>query len=274
MNGWDQKVLQGIERAEKEEASQRNDAARMADFNPRGRLGYLPLHQQHLRDTAMTGQSERMDSMHSVFRSTGREVILPRGRRADANGRVQNARVLVGDNPVATIENAIGAMVEDGARHVFMDIATHGEDGLYFSVDATRNVRVTYTQLMDIFKRFPTVFFTVMTIACQGGWGGNEHQNFQNILRDVPGAPEGRVTIITQTKPDRSNWTGNPYPEYFAYYTAMGFPPGRAHQEADTQVRIQSEIGLNPEVHRSSPAGGLGPTYNARDERPQDGEFA
>lgn len=70
---------------------------------------------------------------------------------------------------------------------------------------------------------------------------------------------EGRVTIITETKPYRLNWSSNELQTYIVRNLFEGRTFGDAYRRADRSERERSRGTLNPEVHRS----GTNPTYTA-----------
>lgn len=277
---WSRAVLAAIERARQEQASEQRDEANMRSFDlPRNeQVGFLAFHQGDLRDPAFSRSPAHLTHLASILHARGYNIALPNGLRFDANGRVVNAagrespvHILVERDPrvadwtpAMIIRQRLEALHKQGIRHVYMELACHGsEEGMleFQQADGHSVERISFKQLMDIFMRFPSMHFTVHTGACFGGWGRQAEQ-FRKTMLDTVSREEGRITIITQSKPYITN-VGDTFDDALRYYIAAGMTVGQAVRAADRYHRMRTHGTRNPEIRRSSPTR---PTHSARED--------
>lgn len=230
--------------------SEARDAADMRSFDlPRERpLGTVQLLSQNTDDHALRpgGPADYRHFTELLARRGHTVVPLQRG-----------LSIPVQQDPSQIVRDALYEFTGRGIRDVFLNLHTHGKDGFYFPRGADLPpYRLTHTDLMAVFREFPDVQVTINSVACYGGWKDTDGA----ALQDAPGAPEGRVTVITQTTPEAYNTSSGNYDTALNHYLALtnadGTPKhtfGQAHLLADRDT--QSFMGFNPRVRRSSPGG-------------------
>ncbi len=261
------------------EFNRRNEDRDAAGMAPReGRPGFdLPKNRpiatlqlfglQHDSDNFQRAKGDYESLMHTMTQQ-GYHMVPPSGRMT------QN----VDREPTAMIEDAVRANLALGITDMYLNIASHGSDDGYFAFpkrakegggpDFSDAWTLSYEQLMSIFRRYPQMHLTLNTIACYGAWRLRPSQDQENartmpyrVLRDVPGAAEGRITVITHSIPQAPNITGGVYDQLLEYYIGQGKAYGEAHMLADRGTQVYS--GLNPGVRRSS-SSDLGYTETTR----------
>lgn len=162
--------------------------------------------------------------------------------------------------PMMEVRRRIRSYHERGMKNFYINIHAHGsEEGMHFG-----NVRITPSQMIDLFMEFPDCRFTLNTIACYGGGMGDAMKKFM----DHNAAAEHRISVFTQTKGDVINYAnGDSQIGHSSAYSAAlaemlmqgvdGRPGkkltyGEAHVVADRIAKEQK--GTDAEAHLSRPA--------------------
>lgn len=271
--GWTRVVEDCRRQVEQNRSSEEADAADIRNFDiPRDRpIGTFQINSAATADDALTRSGP--DSFQTFT-----ELLAARGHTMVRPSR--GLSISVDRAPVDIVRSTLREFAGRGIRDVYLNINAHGSDAFYFparvkpdgSADSSAgNYRLTHADLMRVFREFPDMRVTINSVACYGAW-----QNVDgSALRDQSGAPEGRVTVFTQTTPETFNVNTNAYDtalfRYLSERTTDGsyrYTYGQAHLLADRDV--QAATGFNPRVRRSSPRGaGYNETArNDRDRRP------
>ncbi len=170
--------------------SEQRDAAGMKHFELAGQepLGYVEI--ADLSNDLMR-ESVKGTALFAQALATRYNVVTPQG-----------GSVIDGSSgalaPHAALHARIQQLHDVGVRNFYVNIQAHGlPSGFGFGAN-----RLYPSEVTNLFAHFSDSRFTLNTIAC---YGGGMHETFARYA-DYTTAPQGRVTVITQTKVDTTNW--------------------------------------------------------------------